>query len=93
MTGTNAHPIKKPGRHEKGLKFRVMEQPVYIEMMKSLWRQPHAPMAMSELYTALQKGRRGRWPENPSAMCHQALQRSPEVRLSSPAIPTLPSRC
>ena len=39
----------------KGLKFRVMEQPVYIEMMKALGASP-TPMAMSELYTALQKG-------------------------------------
>ncbi len=50
----NAHPIKKP-EDMKGLKFRVMEQPVYIEMMKSLGASP-TPMAMSELYTALQKG-------------------------------------
>ena len=50
----NAHPIKEPA-DMKGLKFRVMEQPVYIEMMKSLGASP-TPMAMSELYTALQKG-------------------------------------
>lgn len=50
----NARPIKEPA-DMKGLKFRVMEQPVYIEMMKSLGASP-TPMAMSELYTALQKG-------------------------------------
>ncbi|MCR5813070.1 MAG: DctP family TRAP transporter solute-binding subunit [Desulfovibrio sp.] len=50
----NVRPIVKPD-DMKGLKFRVMEQPVYIEMMKSLGASP-TPMAMSELYTALQKG-------------------------------------
>lgn len=50
----NARPIVVPA-DMKGLKFRVMEQPVYIEMMKSLGASP-TPMAMSELYTALQKG-------------------------------------
>ncbi len=50
----NKHAVKEPG-DMKGLKMRVMEQPVYIEMMKSLGASP-TPMAMSELYTALQKG-------------------------------------
>lgn len=39
----------------KGLKVRVMEQPVYIEMMKALDASP-TPMAFGELYTALEKG-------------------------------------
>lgn len=47
-------PIRTPD-DMKGLKIRVMEQPVYIEMMKALGASP-TPMAMSELYTALQKG-------------------------------------
>ena len=50
----NKMPIKEPA-DMKGLKMRVMEQPVYIEMMKTLSASP-TPMAMSELYTALQKG-------------------------------------
>ena len=50
----NKRPIKTP-EDMKGLKMRVMEQPVYIEMMKALGASP-TPMAMSELYTALQKG-------------------------------------
>lgn len=50
----NKRPIKEPD-DMKGLKVRVMEQPVYIDMMKSLGASP-TPMAMSELYTALQKG-------------------------------------
>lgn len=50
----NKQPIKEPA-DMKGLKMRVMEQPVYIEMMKVLGASP-TPMAMSELYTALQKG-------------------------------------
>ncbi len=50
----NRNPIKEPA-DMKGLKIRVMEQPVYIEMMKALGASP-TPMAFSELYTALQKG-------------------------------------
>lgn len=50
----NKLPIKTPA-DMKGLKMRVMEQPLYIEMMKALGASP-TPMAMSELYTALQKG-------------------------------------
>lgn len=50
----NKRPIKGP-EDMKGLKVRVMEQPVYIDMMKSVGASP-TPMAMSELYTALQKG-------------------------------------
>ena len=48
----NKRPIKTP-EDMKGLKMRVMEQPVYIEMMKALGA---SPTPMSELYTALQKG-------------------------------------
>jgi tripartite ATP-independent transporter DctP family solute receptor len=47
-------PIKGPD-DMKGLKVRVMEQPVYIEMMKMLGASP-TPMAFGEIYTALQKG-------------------------------------
>lgn len=71
----NARPIKTPA-DMKGLKFRVMEQPVYIEMMKSLGASP-TPMAMSELYTALQKGVID-GQENPLA--HIATKRFNEVQ-------------
>lgn len=47
-------PVKKP-EDMKGLKIRVMEQPVYIEMMKALGANP-TPMAFGELFTALQQG-------------------------------------
>ncbi len=50
----NKLPIKIPA-DMKGLKIRVQEQPVYIEMMKALGASP-TPMAFGELYTALQKG-------------------------------------
>lgn len=50
----NKRPIRTP-EDMKGLKIRVMEQPVYMEMMRVLGASP-TPMAMSELYTALQKG-------------------------------------
>ena len=50
----NRQPIRKPA-DVKGLKLRVMEQPVYIEMVKALGGSP-TPMAFSEIYTALQKG-------------------------------------
>lgn len=47
-------PVKAP-EDMKGLKIRVMEQPVYIEMMKALGANP-TPMAFGELFTALQQG-------------------------------------
>ena len=47
-------PIRTPA-DMKGLKFRVMEQPVYIKMMELLGASP-TPMAYGEVYTALQKG-------------------------------------
>ena len=50
----NRNPIRTP-EDMKGLKIRVMEQPIYIQMMQALGASP-TPMAMSELYTAMQKG-------------------------------------
>jgi tripartite ATP-independent transporter DctP family solute receptor len=50
----NRAPVKVPA-DMKGLKIRVQEQPVYIEMMKLLDASP-VPMAFGELYTALEKG-------------------------------------
>lgn len=50
----NVRPITKP-EDVQGLKIRVMEQPVYIEMIKSLGGNP-TPMAFGELFTALQQG-------------------------------------
>ena len=71
----NVRPIKTPA-DMKGLKFRVMEQPVYIDMMKQLSASP-TPMAMSELYTALQKGVVD-GQENP--LSHIATKRFDEVQ-------------
>ncbi len=50
----NIRPIRVP-EDMKGLKIRVMEQPIYIGMMKALGANP-TPMAFGELFTALQKG-------------------------------------
>lgn len=50
----NVRPVKTP-EDMKGLKIRVMEQPVYIEMMNALGANP-TPMAFGELFTALQQG-------------------------------------
>jgi len=50
----NVRPVRTP-EDMKGLKIRVMEQPVYIEMMKALGANP-TPMAFGELFTALQQG-------------------------------------
>ena len=50
----NRNPIRKP-EDVKGLKIRVMEQPIYIEMMKVLGASP-TPMAFGELFTAMQQG-------------------------------------
>ncbi|MDR7866079.1 MAG: DctP family TRAP transporter solute-binding subunit [Sporomusaceae bacterium] len=49
----NVRPIKSPA-DMKGLKIRVMENKVYIEMTKLLGASP-TPMAYGELYTALQQ--------------------------------------
>jgi len=50
----NVRPVKKP-EDMKGLKIRVMEQKIYIEMMKALGANP-TPMAFGELFTAMQQG-------------------------------------
>ena len=71
----NRNAIRKP-EDMKGLKIRVMEQPVYIKMMEVLGASP-TPMAMSELYTALQKGVVD-GQENPLA--HIASKRFDEVQ-------------
>jgi tripartite ATP-independent transporter DctP family solute receptor len=49
----NVRPIRTPA-DMKGLKIRVMENKVYIEMTKLLGANP-TPMAYGELYTALQQ--------------------------------------
>jgi tripartite ATP-independent transporter DctP family solute receptor len=50
----NVRPIRSPN-DLKGLKMRVMESPVYMEMIKAMGATP-VPMAFSEVYTALQTG-------------------------------------
>ncbi len=60
----NTRPIKAPA-DMKGLKIRVMNNKVYVEMMKALGASP-TPMAFSELYSALQQGTVD-GQENPSA--------------------------
>jgi len=54
MSLTNSkHPIKKP-EDTKGLKIRVMENPVYIDTAKAIGYNP-TPMTFGEVYTALQQ--------------------------------------
>jgi len=50
----NTHPIKSPA-DMKGLKIRVMNNKVYVEMMKALGASP-TPMALAELYSGMQAG-------------------------------------
>ena len=50
----NVRPIKTPA-DMKGLKIRVMNNNVYVAMMKSLGASP-TPMALAELYSAMQVG-------------------------------------
>ena len=47
-------PVSSPG-DMKGLKIRVMNNPVYIKLMETLGALP-APMGFAELYPALQQG-------------------------------------
>lgn len=49
----NVRPIRKPD-DIKGIKIRVMENPMYIDMFKALGANP-TPMAMGEVFTALQQ--------------------------------------
>jgi tripartite ATP-independent transporter DctP family solute receptor len=49
----SSRPIKSPA-DMKGLKIRVMETPVYVNMVKALGAAP-TPIAWSEVYTALQQ--------------------------------------
>jgi tripartite ATP-independent transporter DctP family solute receptor len=50
----NVRPIKSPA-DLKGLKIRVQETPVYINMLKAVGASP-TPIAWTETYTALQTG-------------------------------------
>lgn len=50
----NKHAVKTPD-DMKGIKIRVMENKLYIEMFKALGAEP-TPMARGELFTALQTG-------------------------------------
>lgn len=50
----NVRPVNTP-EEMKDLKVRVMNNKVFIEMMKSLGASP-TPMAFSELYSAMQQG-------------------------------------
>jgi tripartite ATP-independent transporter DctP family solute receptor len=49
----NRGPIRKPD-DLKGLKVRVLENPIFVDMFKKMGASP-TPMAFSELYTALQQ--------------------------------------
>ncbi|MGL4209374.1 MAG: TRAP transporter substrate-binding protein [Candidatus Adiutrix sp.] len=50
----NTRPIHEPN-DLKGLKIRVMESPVFIDMFKALGANP-TPMGFGEIFTALQQG-------------------------------------
>lgn len=54
MLSNNKHPVTSPD-DMKGLKIRVMDSPIYIEMFTEMGASP-TPMAYSEVYTALQQG-------------------------------------
>lgn len=51
---TNKRPIKSPA-DLKGMKIRVMETPLYVNMLKAVGASP-TPVAWTETYTALQTG-------------------------------------
>ena len=50
----NVRPVNRP-EDVKGVKYRVMQNPVYIGMFSSLGRNA-VPMAWGETYTAVQQG-------------------------------------
>lgn len=53
-TSNSARPIEKPEDYA-GLKIRTMESPPFIELYKAMGASP-VPMAITEVYTALQQG-------------------------------------
>jgi len=53
-TSNRVRPIEKPEDYQ-GLKIRTMESPPFIEMYKAMGASP-VPMAITEVYTALQQG-------------------------------------
>ena len=64
----------------EGLKIRVMNNKIYIEMMKAMGASP-TPMAFGELYSAMQQGTVD-GQENPSAhIWTKRFLRSTEIRL------------
>ena len=63
----NVRSINEP-KDMKGLKIRVMENPVYINLMRTLGANP-TPMSFGELYTALQQGTVD-GQENPAPLIH-----------------------
>ncbi len=71
----NVRPIRSPA-DMKGLKIRVQTSKVYIAMMKALGASP-TPMALDELYSAMQSGTVD-GQENPAA--HIYTQRYYEVQ-------------
>ncbi|MBQ9405431.1 MAG: DctP family TRAP transporter solute-binding subunit [Desulfovibrio sp.] len=71
----NVRPIVRP-QDMQGVRFRVMEQPICIEVMKALGAKP-IPMPITELYDALQQGLVD-GQENPLA--HIATKRYYEVQ-------------
>lgn len=50
----NVRPVRKPADVE-GVKYRTMQNPVFIEMFSSLGGSP-VPMAWGEVFTAMQQG-------------------------------------
>lgn len=50
----NVHPINEP-KDLAGIKMRVMESPVFIDLFKALGANP-TPMSFGEVFTALQQG-------------------------------------
>lgn len=54
MLSNNKHPVTTPD-DLKGLKIRVIDSPIYIEMFTQMGASA-MPMAYSEVYTALQQG-------------------------------------
>jgi len=50
----NTRPVRTPGDVE-GVKYRTMQNPVFIEMFSSLGGSP-VPMAWGEVFTAMQQG-------------------------------------
>lgn len=81
----NVRPVVNP-EDVKGVKYRVMQNPVFIDMFASLGGNA-IPMAWGEVFTAVQQGRSTAWNCRSPSSTRPSTTRSPST-CPSPTTPT-----